>query len=369
VREAGAQLITLRFESEDVPMEAPETRKPSCGAFQEASHWRRILAGATNFHATAPSNSAKRRNTMRRLALIALAIPLITLSASSSRGRSEYSNHGLSVSVDDWEDIRDCSALHVRYDDASVPVIEESVPVSSFRSLKVRSDRNGSIRVIGTTASTYGVKACKASALGNANNLHVTVSGNEVSADRGDEDSRSIVFFLVFAPRNATLDLDASNGPISVSGVDGSVTAHALNGPISVKDSSGTLDINTQNGPISFAGNSGNVKLRATNGPISVKLSGSAWLAGNLDASTENGPLSVKVPADYRSGVHVDTDGNSPVSCRAAACRAAKKAFAESTDGDDDNGPRWPRHLDLGSGARAVSLSTHNGPVSVKEGE
>lgn len=309
---------------------------------------------------------------MRRLslvpALIALAIPIAAVSGPY-HGHSEYSNHGLSVSIDDWEDVRDCSALHVRYNDRNVPVIEENVPVSSLRSLKVRSDRNGSIRVIGTTASTYAVKACKASALGNANDIRVNVSGNEVSAERFENDARSIVYFLVFAPRNATLDLDATNGPISIDGVDGSVTAHALNGPIAVKASSGTLDINTQNGPISFAGNSGTVKLRATNGPISVKLDGSAWTTGSLDASTENGPLSLKVPADYRSGVHVETDGNSPVSCRGAACRAAKKAYAESNEDDDDYGPRWPRRIDLGSGARAVSLSTHNGPVSVKEGE
>jgi hypothetical protein len=308
---------------------------------------------------------------MRRLALvpalIALALPLAAI--SDYHGHSEYSNHGLSVSIDDWEDVRDCSALHVTYNDRSVPVVEENVPVSGMRSLKVRSDRNGSIRVVGTTASTFGVKACKASALGNANDIRVNVSGNEVSADRVDNDSRSIVYFLVSAPRNATLDLDATNGPISIDGVDGSVTAHALNGPISLKESSGTLDIHTQNGPISFAGNSGNVKLRATNGPISVKLAGSSWTTGNLDASTENGPLSLKVPAGYGSGVHVETDGNSPVSCRGAACRSARKAYDESGEGDEDYGPRWPRRIDLGSGARMVTLTTHNGPVSVKEGD
>jgi len=307
---------------------------------------------------------------MRRLsillALIALTLPL---AAGPYHGRSEYSNHGLSVSIDDWEDVRDCSALHVRYNDRSVPVIEENVPVSSLRSLKVRSDRNGSIRVVGTTASTFGVKACKASALGNANDIRVNISGNEVSASRIDEDSRSIVYFLVSAPRGSTVDLDATNGPISIDGVDGSITANALNGPIAVKGSNGTIDIHTQNGPIAFAGNSGNVKLRATNGPISVKLDGSSWTSGNLDASTDNGPLSLKVPSDYRSGVHVETDGNSPVSCRGAACRAAKKAYAESGDDDDDYGPRWPRRIDLGSGARMVTLSTHNGPVSVKEGD
>jgi hypothetical protein len=307
---------------------------------------------------------------MRRLALvpalIALALPLAAV--SDYHGHGDYSNHGLSVSIDDWEDVHDCSALHVRYNDRTVPVVEENVPVSSMHSLKVRSDRNGSIRVVGTTASTFGVKACKASALGNANDIRVNVSGNEVSADRID-DSRSIVYFLVSAPRNATLDLDATNGPISIDGVIGSVTANALNGPISVKESSGTLDIHTQNGPIAFAGNSGAVKLRANNGPISVKLAGSSWTTGNLDASTENGPLSLKVPAGYGSGVHVETDGNSPVSCRGAACRAAKKAYTESGEDDDDYGPRWPRRIDLGSGARMVTLTTHNGPVSVKEGD
>src|SRR4051795_9721219 len=329
------------------------------------------LHRAANFATTLASNASKRRNTMQRLALasalMALTLPLAAVSDSHSH--SSYSNHGLSVSIDDWEDVRDCSALHVRYNDRNVPVVEENVPVSGMRSLKVRSDRNGSIRVVGTSASTFAVKACKASAHGNANDIRVNTSGNEVSADRVDNDSRSIVYFLVFAPRNGTIDLDATNGPISIDGVDGSVTAHALNGPIAVKASSGTLDIHTQNGPISFAGNSGNVKLRATNGPIAVKLDGSAWTTGNLDASTENGPLSLKVPASYGSGVHVETDGNSPVSCRGAACRAAKKAYTESGEDDDDYGPRWPRRIDLGSGARTVTLTTHNGPVSVKEGD
>lgn len=306
---------------------------------------------------------------MRRLSLVTALIALtLPLAAGSHSYSNEYSNHNLTVSVDDWEDVRDCSAIHVRYNDRTIPVIEENLPVSSLRSLKLRSDRNGSIRVIGTTSSTFGVKACKASALGNVNDIRVNVSGNEVSADRADNDTRSIVYFLVFAPRGSTLDLDATNGPISVDGVDGRVTAHALNGPIAVKASSGTLDIDTQNGPISFAGNSGNVKLRATNGPISVKLDGSSWTAGSLDASTENGPLSLKVPAGYLSGVHVETDGNSPVSCKGPGCREARKAMAEADD-DENFGPRWPRRIDLGSGARMVSLSTHNGPVSVKEGE
>lgn len=306
---------------------------------------------------------------MRRLALLPALIALtLPLAAGSHSYNNNDSNHGLSVSIDDWEDVRDCSALHIRYNERDVPVIEENLPVSGLRALKVRSDRNGGIRVFGSNTSSFAVKACKASALGNVSELHVNLSGNEVSAERGEADGRSVIYFLVFAPHSATLDLEATNGPISIDGVDGSVTAHALNGPIAVKASSGTLDISTQNGPIAFAGSSGNVKLRATNGPISVKLTGSSWGSGNLDGATENGPLALKLPSGYRSGVLVETDGNSPVTCRAAGCGAAKKAYASGED-DDNYGPRWPRRIELGSGTRAISLSTHNGPVAVKEAD
>jgi hypothetical protein len=307
---------------------------------------------------------------MRRLAfgttLLALTLPLV-----AAHGNHSTYGHGLSVSIDDWEDVKDCSALHVRDNDRTIPVIEENVPVGNMRALKVRSDRNGGIRVTGNSGSAFSVRACKASALGNVNDLRVRVSGDEVSALRGDDEhGGEIVYFLVSVPRGASVDLDSTNGPISVDDVNGTVTARAVNGPIGVKNSSGTLDIHTTNGPIAFDGNAGSVKLRATNGPIAVKLAGGSWTSGSLDASTENGPLSLKVPHNYGSGVLVETDGNSPVTCRGAACAAAKKAFAlaHADDDDDDNfAPRWPRRLELGSGARAVSLSTHNGPVSVKE--
>src|SRR5262249_49430294 len=181
----------------------------------------------------------------------------------------------------------------------------------------------------------------------------------EVTADRAD-DSTSVVYFLVTVPRGGSLDLSVNNGPISIRSVDGSVIAHAHNGPIAVKDSSGTLDITTVNGPISFAGESGTVKLRATNGPVSVKLAGSSWSGGSLDAATENGPMTLKLPRGYRSGVVVESDGNGPVTCRAEQCRDVRR-FNE--EGDDDR----PRRIELGSGARAVTLSTNNGPLVVKE--
>jgi hypothetical protein len=294
---------------------------------------------------------------MRRL-LIPIAILALALPAFA--GRNRYGGgHGFSVNIDDdYDDVTDCSQIHVTYDGRDVQMISEDVPVSGLRSLKILSDRNGGIHVNGG-ANAFAVTACKASALGDARDIRVRLNGNEVTADRGD-DSYSVVYFLVSTPRGASLDLSANNGPIAIRKVDGNVTAHAQNGPIAVKDSSGTLDITTQNGPIAFAGNSGTVKLHATNGPISVRLAGSAWNGGSLDAATENGPLTLKLPRGYQSGVLVESDGNGPVTCRAEACRDVRRF---NDDGDDER----PRRIELGSGARAVTLSTNNGPIAVKE--
>jgi hypothetical protein len=292
---------------------------------------------------------------MRRF-LIPIAICALALPAFAGHGR--YGNHGLSINIDDDDrDITDCNQIRVTYDGQNVPMVSEDLPVGSLRSLKVRSDRNGGIRVTGG-AGAFAVKACKASALGDPRDVRVRVDGNEISADGGGEGT--VVYYLVSAPRNATLDLSANNGPIGIDSVDGTVTAHAHNGPISVKDSSGTLDITTQNGPIAFAGDSGKVKLHATNGPIAVKLTGSAWGSGSLDVETQNGPLSLKLPRGYRSGVVVESDGNGPVTCRAEGCRNVRRF---NDDGDDDR----PRRIELGTGTRVVTLSTTNGPISVKE--
>jgi hypothetical protein len=293
---------------------------------------------------------------MRRLLITIAALALALPAFASSRYGSR---HGFTVNIDDDdEELTSCNQIHVTYDSRDVPMLTEDLPVSGLRSLKVRSDRNGGIHVTGG-ASAFAVKACKASALGDARDIRVRLSGNEVSADR-DDDNYTVVYYLVSVPRGGAIDLSANNGPISIRSVDGTVIASAHNGPIAVKDSSGSLDINTQNGPISFAGDSGTVKLHATNGPISVKLAGGGWNGGSLDAATENGPLSLRIPRGYRSGVVVESDGNGPITCRAEACRDVRR-FDEN--GDEDR----PRRIELGSGTRAVTLSTNNGPIAVKE--
>src|SRR5206468_3551301 len=107
---------------------------------------------------------------MRRL-LIPIAIAALALPAYASHGR--YGSHGLNINFDDQDEgLTDCGQIHVTYDGRDVPMIAEDVAVGGLRSLRIRSDRNGGIHVAGG-ASTFAVKACKASALGDARNIRV----------------------------------------------------------------------------------------------------------------------------------------------------------------------------------------------------
>jgi hypothetical protein len=293
---------------------------------------------------------------MRRL--IAAAALII---APSVFAHDHDHSQNVSISTDGYEELTSCSQIRVTFDHAPAVRAEEELPVSNVRSLKIMSDQHGGVRVAGWDQPRYAVTVCKAAAspalLGQ---IGARLSGNEVTST-GPDDGQWVVYLLVRTPRNATLDVEAHNGPIGLHGVNGRLTVHAQNGPVSLKDSSGTIDASTQNGPISLAGGSGNVKITATNGPLSVKLNGARW-DGSLQAETVNGPVSLKLPRNYGSVVDLSVKGHGPISCKAEACRDMKRSWH-----DDDN--ESPRQLTFGSGARNVTLSTVNGPVVVKESE
>jgi hypothetical protein len=295
---------------------------------------------------------------MRRF-IFGLAL-LVSLTPALARN-----HHGSSVSINTEGDepLTSCDQLHATFNDERVPVIEQDLGGTGLRSLHIDAARNGGVYVSGSDSATYSVKACKAAALSvGVDNVHAGLRGDTTYVD-GPDEGEWVVYFIVSAPRNASLDLNAHNGPISVRDVtSGTITARVENGPISLKNDGGTIDASAQNGPVSFAGDSGTVKLRAQNGPVSVKLEGAYWNGSSLDAATTNGPLSLKLPAGYRSGVLVESDGHGPVSCHAEACRNAMRSRA-SSDSDDDT----PRRLEFGSGPAVVHLATVNGPLSVKE--
>jgi len=164
-------------------------------------------------------------------------------------------------------------------------------------------------------------------------------------------------YLLVAAPRGASLEISASNGPIGLIGLSGRVTARTENGPISARRATGELDLEAENGPISFVGASGRSKLRTQNGPIGVTLGGRSWEGDGLDARAVNGPVSLSIPAGYASSAVVESAGRSPFQCRGEGCGSARKTW-------DDDG----RRIEVGDGPVLVHVATVNGPVSVRTG-
>ena len=291
---------------------------------------------------------------MRRF-LIPAAMMLVSLAAFAHGGHGSNMN----ISFNDNGDAAGCDGISVRMGGERVPVIAEEVPFHGSV-LRARTAGNGGIRLVGSTSNAYGITVCKAVAPGvDIASVRAVLAGNELTTS-GPDDEKWMAYILIRAPRNASLELFAENGPLSISRFDGTVKAEATNGPVSVKDSSGTITAQTTNGPVSIAGGSGKIKLEATNGPVSVKLSELSW-NGHLEASTRNGPVTLRLPRGFVSGVVVETDGNGPVTCRAEGCPEAK-AFRW----DEEN---RPRRIQLGHGAEVIRLSTVNGPVSVKEQE
>src|ERR1017187_5409860 len=99
--------------------------------------------------------------------------------------------------------------------------------------------------------------------------------------------------FLIHAPRDASLDLEARNGPIEVRGVNGSVKLRATNGPIAIADCGGNVEAHPPNGPIAFSGERGEVHLTAQNGPIALHFAKETWNGSQLEARTINGPMEI----------------------------------------------------------------------------
>jgi len=288
--------------------------------------------------------------------LTALTLAVMPLAAHSYHNHSD-GDHNVNVSVDSDDEgmVTDCSQIKVTYEDEPAVRAEETIPAAGLTRLRVSAKKHGGVRVSGWNESGWSIKACKAAGSAAAlNDIHVSLRGDELSSTSGSDNA--MVFFVIRAPKNATLDVDSTNGPIGLYDVNGTLKLHAQNGPVSVKKSSGTIDASTVNGPISFGGGSGNVKLTAQNGPISLKLEGSTW-DGSLDASTQNGPLSLKIPRNYRSGVLAEARGHGPVSCHADACSGAKRTW------DDEES----RRIELGAGPAVIHVSTNNGPLSIKE--
>ena len=260
--------------------------------------------------------------------------------------------------------ITDCSDLHIEFDDRDAVVRSETRTLSKAEApvLKVHPHANGGTQVVGWDQNNYSVTACKAVAPGD--DAERMLSQITMSMENGTVSTRGpsgegddwTVYLLIRAPKSAAIELETTNGPISLYDVDGKLTAHAHNVPISLHNFSGDAEVTAQNGPISMEGSSGNVRIRTENGPINVDLKGTSWSGSGLSADAQNGPVTLRVPSGFQTSFVVESTNHAPMSCHASICGSARKTW------DDEH-----RRIEYGSSPAVVHLSTVNGPVAVEE--
>jgi hypothetical protein len=286
---------------------------------------------------------------------VALLAPAQTHAA---RGR----NFNININGGDAET---CAALKVSANGGGqLAQVNESFTLrrSEASLLELNAADHGHISVRGWDRGEYSVETCKIAVAETDATAGQTVRGITVSHSAGrlsfngptTDNADWLVYFIVHAPKDAALDLEARNGPIAVRDMNSTMKLRATNGPIAIRNCTGNIEAHTTNGPIAFSGTGGDVHLTAQNGPIALDLANDTWNGNQLEARTINGPLALSVPDTFLSGLRVETSGHSPMSCSAAPCR---NAWTDASG----NG----RVLQMNGSSGTVRVSTENGPVSI----
>jgi DUF4097 and DUF4098 domain-containing protein YvlB len=101
---------------------------------------------------------------------------------------------------------------------------------------------------------------------------------------------------VTVAEIDGTVEVETSNGKIGIDHVVGSIRLDTSNGAINMNDVDGSIDAETSNGAVVFRGHllGDTHRMRTSNGAIEVAIPQD--LALRIDASTSNGSISTSLP-------------------------------------------------------------------------
>jgi DUF4097 and DUF4098 domain-containing protein YvlB len=173
-----------------------------------------------------------------------------------------------------------------------------------------------------------------------AANIRIDTEGTIAAKGPEGRDKKWAVSYRLMVPARSNLELEANNGGIGISGVEG------------------TLEFSTLNGGISLANVAGDVRGRTTNGGITVDLDGASWKGEGLDLETTNGGIELAVPDGYSARLQMATVNG-----------GVHSDFEGEGDRDERGRPGRPKRiaLTLGDGGALLRLVTTNGGIHVEE--
>ena len=257
---------------------------------------------------------------------------------------------------------------------------EETVRLAAPRSGLVRVDNsNGRTRVVGEDRSDVEVrlqKVARAESESAARRLAEAIrlaaaeseAGLDIEIDTPRRwNRRGSVNLELRVPRGTRVDVQASNGKVSVEGVHAAVRARSSNGAVEIENVDGDVEVQSSNARVCCTDCRGRLLARSSNGKIEIGAH-----RGAVDAATSNGLIHASL-AELRGPVVLATSNG----------RIALE-LPESVDADVDvrvdNGViRNQRSLDrcthssggrlagaLGRGGIPIKLRTSNGSISLR---
>jgi RNA polymerase sigma factor (sigma-70 family) len=198
----------------------------------------------------------------------------------------------------------------------------------------------------------------------------IRVTAKKIEEQKQEHNRGSGATAELRVPAGAVLDLDASNGPITVVGGSGAVKAHTSNGPVKLEEHRGTAEVATSNGKVTATGVGGRVHLKTSNGSIEVRAE-----KAELTASTSNGTIHFQ--GTLADGKHVLHTSNGSVVVTVPAGVAMEVNGSTSLgrvhsdfESQDESGRRRGRqHLHVRTGDNpkiTVDIQTSNGNIDVR---
>lgn len=266
-----------------------------------------------------------------------------------------FAAEGHDINVSARGPVNDCSDVTFSIGDGQTFKGEQRLQVGgAVLALRLGTTKGIPLKVAGSDRSGYELLLCKgAGSAADLATVRLEQRGSEISVEGPDSENWA-GYLLVKAPRNGELDVQASNGPVSIDTIAGRLDLRTANGPVSLKNMGGAVTVEAKNGPLSFSGRSGEVKLTALNGPMTIQLDGMSWEGGQLEASSKNGPLSLRVPDQYATGIVVKKGAHAPFKCAVELC--GERA-------------RWPEDrsesVEIGSQPARIQVTSENGPVTI----
>jgi DUF4097 and DUF4098 domain-containing protein YvlB len=291
--------------------------------------------------------------------------------------------------IDDRND-EDCQRLYDHsYFDHSVKLVAEDTQTlsrSSVNAINVEGSTNGGVSIKGWDRPDILVKACKLAAAESKeeaqallNQVSISTEGGKIFSRGPDGSERGkhtwVVRFMIYVPRDLTVEASVHNGGLSLQNLAGRVNARAMNGGISLQSSGGMenvidlfaqnggialsktegrINARTTNGGISLSGGSGEVKLESQNGGIVINLPESSWSGQSLEAHSNNGGLVLQVPQGFGSGIEAETSRNARLDCRLPECA-----------GDQAEGSDSRKRVRINGASPVVRVSTNNGSLQI----